>query len=230
MTDCSVYKLDFANGKSYVGISVDVLRRLREHVYSDYPAGRAWRKYGPPGVDILFEGTIDECKDKEVELIFKCGTRAPDGYNLTDGGEGTPGWKATEETKARMSKAQRGHFVSEVAKENMRQAQLGNTASNETKAKMSAAAKGKKKAPFTAEHKAKLSAAKKGCTLSKQHKIKISAALKNRTPEEKEACAAKIKLTRNSRTPEEKAIHAEKCRKTAIAAWSQRKATQQGEI
>ncbi len=95
------------------------------------------------------------------------------------------GIKATEETKAKMSKAWKGKSKSE-----------------ESKAKMSISSKGKAKSE---EHKAKLSEAKLGekngmfgKTLSNETKAKISKSLKGKTrSEESKAKMSKAQLGRN---------------------------------
>lgn len=48
-----IYKINFPNGKSYIGLSNNIARRLKEHntdaktEADDYPVHEAIRKYGP---------------------------------------------------------------------------------------------------------------------------------------------------------------------------------------
>lgn len=85
---CSVY-LVTAGSKKYVGVSSEVDQRMKRHLECDYPVGRAMRKHGW-SVEILFQGSRDECYEKEAELIASLGTRTPHGLNLNGGGVGSP--------------------------------------------------------------------------------------------------------------------------------------------
>ena len=92
------------------------------------------------------------------------------GYNLTDGGDGHLGFIMTEETKQKLSEANKGKTLSEETKQKLRKPKT-----EETKQKLSEAKKGK---TFSEEHKQKLSEAHKGKTLSEEHKQKIGEAIK----------------------------------------------------
>jgi len=65
--------------------------------------------------------------------------------NLTDGGEGTTGWKAPDETRAKMSQSRTGKPLPQKTKDNMSRALLGNKRwlgkahTQETKEKMAKA-------------------------------------------------------------------------------------------
>lgn len=78
------------------------------------------------------------------------------------------GFKQTEETKTKISEANKGKIVSDETKAKMSASKIGNKNwvgkkhSAETKAKMSASMKGKKHGPLSIEHKAKISASLKG--------------------------------------------------------------------
>ena len=73
--------------------------------------GRAIRKYGKKNFRY---GVIKSCVSKaeldtwEKFFIAALKTKKPFGYNMTDGGEGTAGWKASPETCARMSASRTG--------------------------------------------------------------------------------------------------------------------------
>lgn len=88
-----LYKLDFPNGKSYIGITKRTLqRRLREHFASSSKSlvSTAIRKYGKErvSVSILFEcATYQSLRHLEMLIIRQLNTRSPNGYNLSDGGE-----------------------------------------------------------------------------------------------------------------------------------------------
>ena len=83
--------------------------------------------------------------------------KAPYGYNLTDGGEGTIGYYPTPETRAKQSAARKGK-----------------PKSPEWRAKIAVALAGKPKSP---EHRAKMSKPK-----SPEHVAKFAAALRKYTP------------------------------------------------
>ena len=105
--------------------------------------------------------TEQEAKDLEIELIAKHGRiDLGEGYliNQTDGGEGTKGWIASEETKRKISKAHKGRIHTEESKRNMSKAQKGKPKTEETKRKMSEAHKGR---IHTEESRRKMSEAHK---------------------------------------------------------------------
>lgn len=104
------------------------------------------RKYGS---EQFFMQLLHECETKEemdfVEMfyIILLNTKAPNGYNLTDGGDGTQGfsgWKASEETKAKLRLRKniwlgRKHKPESILR--MKVSATGRKASPETKQKMS---------------------------------------------------------------------------------------------
>lgn len=95
-----VYKLEFVNGKVYIGMSRasaggPFTNRLRGHERSakrgsDNPVHAAWRKYGAPTQTILSQhDTREECAMAEVAAIKAHDALNPaKGYNLMAGGEG----------------------------------------------------------------------------------------------------------------------------------------------
>ena len=101
MVICGIYKIEnLINGKVYIGQSVDVEYRFRNHKSEsfnpksnayDTAIHRAIRKYGIE--NFSFE-VIEECKEyelkeKEIYWIDKYGSFGK-GYNMTYGGEGVP--------------------------------------------------------------------------------------------------------------------------------------------
>ena len=115
MGNWTVYKhTNKINGKSYIGItSRKPEDRWGTNGYkyqsqkSKYLCfSKAIQKYGWDNFthEILFTGLTkeDACK-KEKELISFYNSKAPFGYNLTDGGEGTSGYEVSEEFKQRRS-------------------------------------------------------------------------------------------------------------------------------
>ena len=101
-----VYVITFDNGKSYVGVTSDLKRRIREHRSNTSAVGSAMRVHGR-SVRGVFGGGPAECFAEERRLIAALGTLAPGGYNLTTGGEG--GFDMPPELVA-----QRGHNISKA--------------------------------------------------------------------------------------------------------------------
>lgn len=80
------------NGKVYIGQSVDIARRWKDHrkaINSDLPLYRAMRKYGKD--NFIFE-VIEECSQKELDekeiywIKFYDSLNPDKGYNLSSGG------------------------------------------------------------------------------------------------------------------------------------------------
>lgn len=101
------------NGKHYVGQTIrTVEERFNEHAKKDSAIGRAIRRHGKKNfkLEILktcaTKAELDAC---EMFFIAALKTRAPNGYNLTDGGEGTVGREFSAETRSKLSEAQRGN-------------------------------------------------------------------------------------------------------------------------
>ncbi len=100
--------------ESYIGYATKGLEeRKSEHKNSanredGYYFQRAIKKYGWDNFRwiMLEQGVIDFEILKELEKywIREFGTKRPNGYNLTEGGDGTYGYKHTEETKKKISK------------------------------------------------------------------------------------------------------------------------------
>ena len=100
------------NGKRYIGITEDFERRWREHRsgHGSKLVYQAIKKYGIDNIkfEVACKATEDCTKEMEVKFIASLGTMAHSGYNLTEGGEGATGWKASDETRKRMRDNHRG--------------------------------------------------------------------------------------------------------------------------
>ena len=100
------------NGKQYVGITLDFARRRREHTLGNGSklVFHAIQKYGIKNMlfESWFVGDESWIKIMEYRMILALDTFAPQGYNLTLGGEGTLGLKRSNETRKRMSEAHKG--------------------------------------------------------------------------------------------------------------------------
>ena len=100
------------NEKQYVGITDDVARRRRFHLsgHGSKLVYQAAKKYGKDNLqlEVWYEGDEDWIKMMEYRAIVMLETRAPHGYNLTLGGDGTWGLRPTAETRKKLSMAHTG--------------------------------------------------------------------------------------------------------------------------
>ena len=133
-------KLD---GKPYVGQTVRTLEeRFQEHTQADSYIGNAIRAHG---VENFTCEVIEECdtreqlNEREIFWIAELNCKAPNGYNLTDGGEGGI---PCDEVRAKLSALNSGE----------NNPNYGKHPSDETRAKMSAAHSGEKNHFFGKQH------------------------------------------------------------------------------
>ena len=168
------------NGKRYVGMTSRSLEvRWNEHKRAatkdepEFYISRSMRKHGAENFDIQ---VIEECAscealvEAEKAWIASLGTFGPGGYNLTAGGEGTPGRVTSEATKK---------LLSEIAKarppataEHRKNISIANSGENN-------AFFGKgwgRHGPLSIEAKKKMSIAHTGKTLTEEHKKNIGLA------------------------------------------------------
>ena len=185
------------NGKKYVGQVTTKRFKTRQNNWKNLkqpyagPAINAARaKYGIEafGFEILKECNNNELDYWEKYYIKELNTKAPYGYNLTDGGDGMSGYSCPPRT--------------EEWKEKQREAHKGKKLSEEHKKKISDANKGKKKPPVTEETRKKMSESRKGEKhwnyrkhLSDEHKNKIGKGNKGKHRSEEQ----KIKLSKLNR-------------------------------
>ena len=134
-----IYKItNTLDGKIYVGRTQQKLsRRIYKHKYE--------AKRGRPGVDaaiakygwehftveVIETCPIEQLNEREIFWIAELKSKSPNGYNLTDGGDGCTGFKHTEESRAKIS-ANHADFSGE------NNPQYGKPLSEEHKAKISA--------------------------------------------------------------------------------------------
>ena len=104
-----IYKVtNTVNGKCYIGQTVRFLKRKADHSrrHSQCICLRAAiARYGLGSFEfcvIDHATTKDELNQKEAYWIKQCNSKAPNGYNLTDGGDGTPGHAQDESTRAKI--------------------------------------------------------------------------------------------------------------------------------
>lgn len=116
------------NGKMYVGKTNNFERRKLEHFekkeLSCPVLAKAYKKYGIDNfimVPILSFKAINNTVLNQVlnaleRLYIKKYNTYKNGYNLTEGGEGTSGYKHSEETKKKMSIAAKNKIVTKEAR------------------------------------------------------------------------------------------------------------------
>lgn len=149
------------SGKGYVGKTCcTVRRRWQGHVQrsgkQNLAVAHAIAKHGE---DAWLHSVLQECDTNEQACeaerawIAELGTMAPDGYNLTSGGEGAPGWKATDETRRKMSEKKRGVPKTEEHKRKISESNRGKKHGPEWAEKCAQAHRGKKLTPAQLEEK-----------------------------------------------------------------------------
>ena len=166
-----IYKItNKLNGKVYIGQSIDIDTRWRQHINAkdNYAIHNAIKKYGEENFsfEVLLECPADMLNVWERDMIALYDCISPNGYNLTEGGEG---YQCSGETRLKMSEAKKGIHLSEETRLKMSEAKKGRISnrkgvpcSEETKIKISESMKGKKHQPLSTEHKRKISESHKG--------------------------------------------------------------------
>ena len=83
-----LYKLTDPNGKSYIGVTCNFKRRMKEHRCSSWPIGLAIREFGEENFTIEVEEfeTKEIALEKEFELVSLDSIKDGNLYNLTVGG------------------------------------------------------------------------------------------------------------------------------------------------
>ena len=179
-----------ATGKHYIGISSKGgKRRFKTHIYNAL-SGRpgvlyaAIRKHGAESFSfevIACAVSHDDATHLERAIIADRETMTPNGYNMTEGGEGVCGLEVSEATRARMSKAHKAR-----------------QANPELRARTSAALTGKQKA---LDHVQKVAEALRGKSLSAETRAKIAATLTGHKQSEETIERRALKL-RGKKKPE----------------------------
>ena len=127
-------------------------------------------------VEVIEECSAEKLNERENFWIVALNSKAPNGYNLTDGGDGIVG--CSEETRAKLVAASTGHEVQEEARAKIGAASKGRRPKKETRAKMTTAHTGKHHSKKT---RAKLSEINKGHKLPAKSRMKISASKRKDT-------------------------------------------------
>lgn len=174
------------NEKCYVGQTVESLqKRWGRHCFCAMKRNKktikfhnAIKKYGPDNFDqkILCECySIKELNNMEISMIKTHHSHiSENGYNMTFGGEGTPGKKHTEEAKRKMSETRKGKYCGKnnpmYGKTGEKSYWFGKKHTEETKEKMRKNMKGIKRTP---EQCLNISLAKRGYVPSEDTKAKL---------------------------------------------------------
>ena len=160
------------NDKRYIGVTTRPLHvRWAQHqqdaryARSSSILHAAMRKHGVENFSCLQIASALSCDalfEVEPVLIVQHNTRSPNGYNMTDGGEGSPGHPVSRETKQKISAAHMGKRLTNEHKEKLSRSKIG------------------KKLKRTKEHNRKISESKMGHGFSEECLKKMSAAKKGR--------------------------------------------------
>lgn len=123
------------SGKQYVGITArSLMRRWYEHTLDaekrpgQSAIRRAIAKYGKEQFTIeplCCARNYADLLSVEKDLIKQCGTRAPGGYNLTDGGQGANGCTRSLEHRAAIVRALTGKPRSAITRAKVSASKMG---------------------------------------------------------------------------------------------------------
>lgn len=169
---CGIYEIyNTANGKRYVGQSVDIYHRFAVHnsllkyaQHANKHLQGAYDKYGPDIFEFRVLAELPVCRPDSAEKSFIKEFNSSDpafGYNMDAGGVAHRTF--TEETRVKMS---RSH--------------IGKTASEETKALMSIARRGKKMSEEARQNISKAAYLRPKRVASTSSKEKCSVTLKRK--------------------------------------------------
>lgn len=177
---------NLVNGKRYIGITGNITKRWYAHRTNKLKTAvsKAIQKYGAENFEFksLVIGEESYIKELEIKAIAAFKTKAPNGYNLTDGGEGTTGYKQSLTQRARRSKALTGHKHTLGCIERIRNSNRGKKRSLETRERLRQSHLGKVQ---SVETKEKLSQALRGRVFSAALRKKLSRAARHRKPKQK---------------------------------------------
>lgn len=201
MTKYYLYKLKFPNGKIYVGMTISVVRRWRDHANdaasgSKLPVHVAMRKYGCENVEhmVLCIGERGYIASLEVKAIAAFDTLSHgNGYNIESGGGAGP---LSEQTKAKISAAHAGKKLPRTPEwqAKLDAARRGQKRSIESRQRMSRGQKGRFRTP---EELARMPvmARQKKMTPEYREKLRLASIARWSKPEQREA-ASKRALAR----------------------------------
>jgi group I intron endonuclease len=203
------------NAKQYVGISKNIKQRWNAHLSANGSAPAlhaAIKKYGKDNFvfsQICDAFDFEAACDIERLLIKQHNTKHPNGYNLTDGGEGVVGHPMTDEGKeirrnaslaflsnlsdeeraAKYGTKGRKYSLEQIEKirASNKGKNLGKKASQEVRAKLSAIHKARPRKPLSEETKEKIRQSLLGRKMPEAEKPKHASFLGRKHTEETKA-------------------------------------------
>lgn len=157
---------NLVNGKKYVGVtSQGVQERFKEHLWDAHKGSKtifhnAIRKYGVENFELTtLESDIPDADAESRERYYIALHRSyyiyRQGYNMTEGGNGTVGYVFTEEDRKKLSKANKGRKFSEERNQRMKEIMTGREYKQEWKDALSRSRLGrftKEENPFFGKH------------------------------------------------------------------------------
>lgn len=183
------------NNKIYIGSSVNIEKRWREHKsdlknnrHHSKHLQRSWELHGSSAFEFTILEIVENSKlllEREQHYLDNLKPYEREiGYNNCASASSPLGYKHSEEARSNMSKAKIGHKHSEETKRKMSKAHKGRVFTEESKRKMSKSATGRK---ASSEAKKKMSQSRKGreawnkgIETPQEVKDKISKTLKGR--------------------------------------------------
>jgi len=148
-----IYRIrNIRDGKRYVGKTTKTMECRRAVQIAHAKAGKkgylfsAIRKYGVDAFEweVLFYDIDDDILSRLERLCIKMlKTKAPNGYNLSDGGDGCSGFVRSKEWREKVSKALMGHPVSDKTRKAVGEATKRRVITKKTREKISQANKGR---------------------------------------------------------------------------------------
>ena len=176
-----IYKIrNLTNGKFYIGSTIDFDKRKYDHFrdlknnnHHSYHLQNAFNKHGEQS--FIFEA-IEKLEPNKGKLLEReqcwIDSLTPE-YNICKIAGSCLGIKLSDETKQKMSEAQKGKFHSEETKLKMSEARKGKHLSEDHKRKMSESKKGEKNHNFgkhlSEEIRQKLSEVQKGTHIGEKN-------------------------------------------------------------
>ena len=139
------------NSKVYIGVTNNYTKRMREHsgAYNNYLISKAIKKHGWESFhsQILLKTEDADYAYKVAEASFiqqYQSNNTEKGYNLTEGGQGTLGYKVSLETRKKMRDKKLGKKLTPEHIEKISKSNQGKLFSKETRKKISKKLKGNK--------------------------------------------------------------------------------------
>ncbi len=164
--------INSVNDKRYIGVTSRTIQvRWKQHQRDAHYARSssilhaAIRKHGIDKFScfkIASALSMEALFEIEPALIAQYRTRSPFGYNMTNGGEGSPGHKVSAQTKMKISASHTGKKLTAEHRKKLSDSKIG------------------KKLKRTAEHNKKISEARMGHGFSDECLIKMSDAKKGK--------------------------------------------------